>query len=103
MKRLAEIGDFSFLSVLWDMAKNPRNGCICDRQIPSLMREAGFSSRIHNNGHLDFDVWSHPSLYREWGVDFRPIDGILEIHTHESEGEDVQFFGSKEDFLKGEL
>ena len=71
MKRFPVASDFSFLSVLWDLVKNPRNGLLCNDHTPDLLKQNGFTKAGDN--------WRHPSLYGVWDVDFTPETETLWI------------------------
>lgn len=71
IKRFPNKSDFVFLSPLWDLVKNPRNGLLCGDNIPSLMTTAGFDP-VEN-------CWTHPSFYGTWSVMFSPEDEKLWI------------------------
>jgi hypothetical protein len=72
MKRFPVASDFSFLSPLWELVKNPRNGLLCNDHVPDLLKQNGFT-------HQAGDNWQHPSFYGVWAVDFIPETETLWI------------------------
>jgi hypothetical protein len=71
VKRFPTNSDFSFLSSLWELVKNSRNGLLCNDQVPALLEQNGFTQAGDN--------WEHSSFYGAWAVDFTPETETLWI------------------------